>query len=110
VPRLLPRKTVKIVAGPPVDLSEVAGQAPTSQVLRAMTARIMRDVADLLGQLRGETPPAEPYHPAVARRQLREDLRALQESTAAQDDTLLQERNLLQESTVSDSSEGSIKP
>jgi 1-acyl-sn-glycerol-3-phosphate acyltransferase len=110
VPRLLPRKTVKIVAGPPVDLSEFAGQAPTSQVLRAMTARIMRDVADLLGQLRGETPPAEPYHPAVARRQLREDLRALQESTAAQDDTLLQERNLLQESTVSDSSEGSIKP
>jgi 1-acyl-sn-glycerol-3-phosphate acyltransferase len=110
VPRLLPRKTVKIVAGPPVDLSEFAGQPATSQVLRAMTARIMRDVADLLGQLRGETPPAEPYHPAVARRQLREDLRALQESTAAQDDTLLQERNLLQESTVSDSSEGSIKP
>jgi 1-acyl-sn-glycerol-3-phosphate acyltransferase len=97
LPRLLPRKTVKIVAGPPVDLSEFAGQQPTSQVLRAMTSKIMRDVADLLGELRGETPPAELYHPAVARRKLRQDLRALQESPAL-------------ESTASDSAEGSAKP
>ncbi len=110
VPRILPRKTVKIVAGPPVDLSEFAGQPPTSQVLRAMTAKIMKDVADLLGELRGEAPPAEPYHPAVARRKLRQDLRTLQESTARPDGTALGESNLLPDSTVSDSSEGSIKP
>jgi len=29
--------------------------------------------------LRGQTPPAEFYHPAVARRKLRQELRALQE-------------------------------
>ena len=122
LPRLVPRKTVKIVAGPPVDLSEFADQSPTSQVLRAMTSKIMRDVANLLGELRGETPPAEPYHPAVARRKLRQDLRALaegaelQETPALQDGTPLQEipalqdSTPLQESTASDSSEGSTKP
>jgi 1-acyl-sn-glycerol-3-phosphate acyltransferase len=115
VPRLLPRKTVKIVAGPPVDLSEFTDLQPTSQVLRAMTSKIMRDVADLLGELRGETPPAEPYHPAVARRKLRQDLRALQDGAALQDTPALAETPALQESpalesTASDSPEGSAKP
>ena len=80
VPKFLPRKTVQLVAGPPVDLSEFAGQPLTNQVLRAATDKIMADVAVLLGGLRGLTPPAEPYHPAVARRKLRQDLRALQEA------------------------------
>jgi 1-acyl-sn-glycerol-3-phosphate acyltransferase len=77
VPRVLPRKTVRVIAGPPVDLSEFAGQPMTSHVLRAATDKIMRDVAELVGQLRGETPPAEPFHPAVARRKERQELRAL---------------------------------
>jgi hypothetical protein len=50
-------------------------------VLRAATNKIMTDVAALLGGLRGQTPPAEFYHPAVARRKLRQDLRALQEAS-----------------------------
>jgi 1-acyl-sn-glycerol-3-phosphate acyltransferase len=66
-PRLLPRKTVHIIAGPPVDLSAFAGQSPTPRVLRAMTEQIMTDVTVLVGQLRGETPPAEPFRPAAAR-------------------------------------------
>jgi 1-acyl-sn-glycerol-3-phosphate acyltransferase len=77
LPRFLPRKTVRVLAGPPVDLSEFAGQPLNSQVLRAATDKIMKEVTVLLGQLRGETPPAEPFHPAVARRKLRQDLRAL---------------------------------
>jgi 1-acyl-sn-glycerol-3-phosphate acyltransferase len=81
LPRILPRKTVQVLAGPPVDLSEFAGQPLTNQVLRAATDKIMGDVAALLGQLRGETPPATPYHPAVARRKFREDLRALQDTS-----------------------------
>ena len=81
-PHLLPRKMVRILAGPPVDLSAFAGQPPTSQNLRAITDLIMADVTALLARLRGETPPAQPYHPAIARRQLRQDLRALQQSTA----------------------------
>jgi 1-acyl-sn-glycerol-3-phosphate acyltransferase len=79
-PRLVPRKTVQILAGPPVDLSEFEGRPLSSQTLRAATDKIMTDVADLLGKLRGEVPPAEPYHPAVGRRQLRQQLRALQEN------------------------------
>src|SRR5215472_7253618 len=80
VPKLLPRKTVRVIAGPPVDLSEFAGEPMNSQVLRAATDKIMRDVAELVGQLRGETPPAEPFHPAVARRKMRQELRALAEA------------------------------
>jgi hypothetical protein len=40
----------------------------------------MTEVAALLGGLRGQTPPAEFYHPAVARRKLRQELRALQDT------------------------------
>jgi len=83
VPKFLPRKTVQIVAGPPVDLSEYAGQPMSNKVLRAATDKIMTEVAALLGGLRGQTPPAEFYHPAVARRKLRQDLRALQEASNA---------------------------
>src|SRR5579875_3617914 len=76
-PRLLPRRTVRIIAGPPVDLSEFAGRPPDSAALRAATDKIMAEVAALVGKLRGEVPPAEPFHPAVARRKQRAELRAL---------------------------------
>lgn len=81
LPRLLPRKRVQVIAGPPVDLSEFDGQPLTSQVLRQATELIMADITALLAGLRGETPPPEPFHPAVARRKLRQDLRALQEAS-----------------------------
>jgi len=47
--------------------------------MRAATDKIMADVAALLGKLRGEDPPAEPYHPAIARRKERAELRRLAE-------------------------------
>ncbi|HUC25109.1 MAG TPA: 1-acyl-sn-glycerol-3-phosphate acyltransferase [Streptosporangiaceae bacterium] len=81
VPKFLPRKTVQIAAGPPVDLAEFTDQPMTNAVLRAATNKIMTEVAALLGGLRGQTPPAEVYHPAVARRKLRQELRALQEAS-----------------------------
>jgi 1-acyl-sn-glycerol-3-phosphate acyltransferase len=83
VPKLLPRKTVRIVAGPPVDLAEFSGKPLTNAVLRAATDKIMTDVTALLGGLRAEMPPTEFFHPAVARRQERQALRALQEAAAA---------------------------
>ena len=82
VPKFLPRKTVQIAAGPPVDLSEVEGRPLANAVLRAATDTIMHQVAGLLGELRGQTPPAEFYHPAKARRKLRQDLRALADASA----------------------------
>ncbi len=86
LPKLLPRKTVQVVAGPPVDLSEFRGQPITNAVLRAATDKIMTEVAALLGGLRGLEPPTEFYHPAVARRKLRQDLRALQDASQAGDE------------------------
>lgn len=76
-PHVIPRKTVRILAGPPVDLSQFAGLPIDTKTMRAATDKIMSDVAGLLGKLRGEDPPAEPYHPAVARRKVRADLRQL---------------------------------
>jgi 1-acyl-sn-glycerol-3-phosphate acyltransferase len=83
LPKLLPRKTVRLVAGPPVDLSEFRDQPITNAVLRAATDKVMWAVTGLLSGLRDGQPPTEFYHPAVARRQLRQDLRALQEASQA---------------------------
>ena len=44
LPHVLPRRTVQMLAGPPVDLSAFAGQPLTSQMLRAATDKIMADV------------------------------------------------------------------
>lgn len=65
-PHLFPRKTVRMVAGPPVDLSRYDGQPLTPATLRAATADIMADITALLAKIRQETPPAVPYDPAVA--------------------------------------------
>jgi 1-acyl-sn-glycerol-3-phosphate acyltransferase len=67
-PHLLPRTTVKMAAGPPVDLSAFEGRPLTAQILREATERIMKDITGLLAELRGETPPATPYDPVAARR------------------------------------------
>jgi 1-acyl-sn-glycerol-3-phosphate acyltransferase len=64
----LPRKTVQILAGPPVDLGQYQSQPLTGLTLRAATADIMRAVTGLVAELRGEQPPAQPYdrHKAAA--------------------------------------------
>ena len=81
-PHLWPRHTVHMLAGPPVDLTEFEGQPFTRDVLRGATNKIMAEVATLLAELRGGQPPAEPYHPAIARRAARQAAREA-ESTAA---------------------------
>jgi len=65
--RLLPRKTLRVLAGPPVDLSEFYGQEPTPEVLRAITETIMLRVAGQLAELRGEPAPAALFNPRAAR-------------------------------------------
>jgi 1-acyl-sn-glycerol-3-phosphate acyltransferase len=65
-PRFRPRKTVQVVAGPPVDLSRWLGGPRTRTALDGATGAIMGDIAALVGGLRGEEPPAVPYDPAVA--------------------------------------------
>ena len=66
--RLFPRKTVRTVAGPPVDLSQWAGRQMSASMLHAATAAIMKEVTALVAQLRGEEPPAIPFDPNLASR------------------------------------------
>jgi 1-acyl-sn-glycerol-3-phosphate acyltransferase len=54
---LLPRHTMHIVAGPPVDLSAYVGKELTAEVLRAATDDIMWAVTALVAELRGEPAP-----------------------------------------------------
>jgi len=69
---VIPRHLVKLLAGPPVDLSGYEGEPMNRDVLRAAAATIMADITGLLARLRGGTPPEAPYHPAVARRAARQ--------------------------------------
>lgn len=85
-PHLRPRHTVHMLAGPPVDLTEFEGKPFTRDVLRGATNAIMSDVASLLGELRGGQPPAEPYHPAIARRAARQAAREAETAAAANPD------------------------
>jgi 1-acyl-sn-glycerol-3-phosphate acyltransferase len=60
-PKLFPRRTMHVVAGPPVDLSAFVGKPLTADLLHAATDTIMRRIADQLSELRGEPAPAEFY-------------------------------------------------
>lgn len=60
-----PRKAVTVKFGDPVDLSKFAGRPVDSAVLQEATAMLMQAIADLLGELRGETPRAERWDPAA---------------------------------------------
>jgi 1-acyl-sn-glycerol-3-phosphate acyltransferase len=71
-PHLVPRHMVRMLAGPPVDLSAYQGQPLTRDVLRDATAAIMSDITGLLAQVRGGTPPAQPFDVAAARRASRQ--------------------------------------
>lgn len=69
--RLLPRKTLTVVAGPPVDLSRFHGLEPTNEVLREATEEIMAAITRLLEDIRGEQAPDEPYDHRRARKEQR---------------------------------------
>jgi 1-acyl-sn-glycerol-3-phosphate acyltransferase len=56
-----PRKTMKVAAGPPVDLSRYAGRPLGRETLRAATDDIMAAITALLAGLRGQEPPKERY-------------------------------------------------
>ena len=80
-PHAVPRKLVRMLAGPPVDLGEYEGKPLTRDVLRGATNAIMGDIVKLLAGLRGGQPPAAPYHPAQARRAARQGAREQADAT-----------------------------
>ena len=69
---VIPRHLVKMLAGPPVDLSGFEGEPMSRDVLRAAAAKIMADITGLLARLRDQAPPAVRYDPSAARRAARQ--------------------------------------
>jgi 1-acyl-sn-glycerol-3-phosphate acyltransferase len=61
--RFWPRKSVTVVAGPPIDLSAWLGGPRTRTALDGVTAAIMSEVTALVAEVRGETPPATAFDP-----------------------------------------------
>lgn len=58
---LLRRPVQHVRAGPPVDLSNLAGRAEDPRAHAEATDRVMAAVTALVAGLRGGTPPATPY-------------------------------------------------
>jgi 1-acyl-sn-glycerol-3-phosphate acyltransferase len=58
---LLPRHTMTLVAGPPVDLSPWRGKDLTVEVLRDATAAVMAAITAQLEQIRGEQAPERAF-------------------------------------------------
>ncbi len=65
---LVPRKTMHVMAGPPVELDDLRGQPLTKELLEDGTARVMAAITALLEQLRGEEAPGEPLDWAAEKR------------------------------------------
>jgi len=62
-PSLVPRRTMHLRAGPPVDLSDVAGRPIDGALLAEVTERIMAAITGLLEEVRGGRAPAVRFDP-----------------------------------------------
>ncbi|MCW0213622.1 MAG: 1-acyl-sn-glycerol-3-phosphate acyltransferase [Pseudonocardia sp.] len=62
--RPLPRTTVTVRAGAPVDVSAYRGRPLDAAILREVTDLLMSRVRDVLAEVRGEAAPAEFYRRA----------------------------------------------
>jgi 1-acyl-sn-glycerol-3-phosphate acyltransferase len=62
-PRLLPRKTLRLIAGDPVPLDDLREAPVTGAVLDSATTRIMDAITALVAELRQEPPPAQRFDP-----------------------------------------------
>ena len=68
MPHPFPRKTMRVQAGPAVDLTDLYGKRQTQQVLREATERIMAGITRELEQLRGEKAPQGRWRPRAGTR------------------------------------------
>ena len=59
--RLFPRKTMRVSAGPAVDLSDLYDEPVTGALLRQATDRIMAAITAELETIRGAKAPAERF-------------------------------------------------
>ena len=70
---LPPRKRIKMIVGEPMDLEKYRNQPMTGTVLKNATAELMDKITELLGELRGETPPAERFAPDAKPKESRDN-------------------------------------
>jgi 1-acyl-sn-glycerol-3-phosphate acyltransferase len=61
--RLIPRKTIRIRFGEPVDLSQFAGKPLDARTLSLATDLVMAAITGIVEDLRGETAPAKRWDP-----------------------------------------------
>jgi 1-acyl-sn-glycerol-3-phosphate acyltransferase len=78
-----PRKDVHTVFGEPIDLSDLRAGARDARAVRAASVRIMTAVRDMVGEVRGITPPTEFYDQRKAERLAQRSAAADAESPAA---------------------------
>jgi len=62
-PRVVPRQTLMVMVGDPVDLDDLRTALITPAVLKEATTRIMDAITGLVAELRQEPPPAQRYDP-----------------------------------------------
>lgn len=58
-----PFHVVRVKIGKPMFFRELEGKTPTSQELADATDKVMREISAIVGELRGETPPAQLWDP-----------------------------------------------
>ena len=63
IPKLFPRKTLRIAAGDPIFLDDLLQKPLTAATLDEATTRIMDAITVLVAELRETTPPAHRYDP-----------------------------------------------
>lgn len=61
------RKPVRLLAGPPVDLTTYDGRPPGAEVFHEITDVVMAAIRDQLGVLRGQAPPTHVFDPTAVR-------------------------------------------
>ena len=66
-PHLLPRKTLRLVAGPPVPLDDLRESPVTPQAVAVATEQFMVAITDLVVELRHESAPPDRYDPRRSR-------------------------------------------
>jgi 1-acyl-sn-glycerol-3-phosphate acyltransferase len=86
-PNLLPRKTHRVLTGPPVDLERFYGKDMSPDVLKEATEAIMAAVTGLLEEIRGEKAPEHPYDPRRERIEQRRRTAALAKDREEPSDT-----------------------
>lgn len=58
-----PFHVVRVKIGKPMFFPELEGKTPTAQELADATDKVMREISAIVGELRGETPPAQLWDP-----------------------------------------------